>query len=839
VAAFLNDYRGNRFIITSRPRGYEGEARQRLSSFCVECSIRDFDEEDISKFTHSWYEAVTRDRLGDNPDSIAVAKSKSDDLLEAIQDDERVAKLAANPLLLSVLAMVHQRGVGLPHRRAELYDECTDLLLGYWDQTKGGDAARELATYGQLSRSEKRALLEPIALWFHQRREEKTEADEKELQAEIAQQFQQTFGDSGQVALRRAQLFLQIIEERAGLLVERARGIYAFAHLTFQEYLTARAVADREDYISFTLRHLHDPWWLEVILLEVGHLSGTHHAARRARRLTTDLIKAIAEAGSMYENILRRDLVLACRCLCDTGTLGVEDNLRFRLFDELLSHWRELASNHRQWEIDEILDYAAATPAGLRICERLIQYSNDGDANVRLSVAACLGLIGASLVSNDLVKCLLKLTNDSSVIVRTNAIEALGGLKEIGFRDAIVNKMKELSSSSDPRVRSACAQAWGGIARVAPDEATEHLLKLTADEIRDVREAAEMGWDSAPASVVRQASTAVMEIVKQKERAEELLSGLIVIVGIPNAYLDAIGVKRLIALSKHQDAQVRSLVAEILSRIDDERVEAQLLALTRDSDASVRVSALGSVAFKERKYDSNGVVEALLRSAIDPNPGVRAVAATAFPLMEPFQEKLAASFSAMCRDKDKRVRAAAAQNLGRRAEDLRSRFVVSKLMALSSDEELSVRQAAAYGLAEVGDQIDDPNIINHLIVTLRRLDKDRRTSILYSLSRLASGPLRKGVIHALLKLTADGDPEIRAAGVTAFQFSTGIGTPPVISRLRDLLGDEAARLPAIYALERIGRSARQPSVIEQISNFLKHSDIKVRMAAAEALLGIQ
>lgn len=136
MAAFLNDYRGNRFIITSRPRGYEGEARQRLSSFCVECSIRDFDEEDISKFTHSWYEAVTRDRLGDNPDSIAVAKSKSDDLLEAIQDDERVAKLAANPLLLSVLAMVHQRGVGLPHRRAELYDECTDLLLGYWDQNK-------------------------------------------------------------------------------------------------------------------------------------------------------------------------------------------------------------------------------------------------------------------------------------------------------------------------------------------------------------------------------------------------------------------------------------------------------------------------------------------------------------------------------------------------------------------------------------------------------------------------------------------------------------------------------------------------------------------------------
>ena len=68
--------------------------------------------------------------------------------------------------------MVHQRGVGLPQRRAELYDECTEMLPGYWDQTEGGEAARELATYGALTRGEKRTLLEPIALWFHERGEQ-------------------------------------------------------------------------------------------------------------------------------------------------------------------------------------------------------------------------------------------------------------------------------------------------------------------------------------------------------------------------------------------------------------------------------------------------------------------------------------------------------------------------------------------------------------------------------------------------------------------------------------------------------------------------------------------
>ena len=175
--------------------------------------------------------------------------------------DTRVQALAHNPLLLSVLAMVHQRGVGLPQRRAELYDECTDMLLGYWDQTKGGEAARELATYGALTRGEKRALLEPIALWFHERGAQGLEATQERAGARNCRSVYRIFGDD--IGIQRAAaptLFLRVIEERAGLLVERARrGCMPSPILPFRNTWRRGPLQTREDYIAYTLRRLHDP----------------------------------------------------------------------------------------------------------------------------------------------------------------------------------------------------------------------------------------------------------------------------------------------------------------------------------------------------------------------------------------------------------------------------------------------------------------------------------------------------------------------------------------------------------------------------------------------------
>ncbi|MBI4658000.1 MAG: HEAT repeat domain-containing protein, partial [Verrucomicrobia bacterium] len=425
VANVVQQYSANRFIVTSRPRGYESEARQRLSPMCAECTIRDFDEKDRTAFAQAWYEAVVTQRKGGTPTAREEARAAAADLLRAIQADPRITALASNPLLLSVLAMVHQRGTTLPQRRVELYEECIDLFLGYWDQVKG-ESARELARLGGLTRGEKRALLEPVALWLHERGESGMQVDQKELEDAIAGQFRELFGDPEPQSRRRAKLFLEVITERTGLIVERETGVYAFAHLTFQEYLAARALADRPDYIPYTLARLHDPWWREVILLEVGHLATPN--TRRSREQTTNLLKAIRNAGSWLEDVLKRDLLLAGRAVSDVGALGVEKDFRQSLCSELLALWQQSRYEPQRKELIDLFAYAMPTSDGPMILDKLLALSQDANDDVRRAAADALGRLGAAAATEKTLGALVALSQDANDDVRSAAAYALGRL---------------------------------------------------------------------------------------------------------------------------------------------------------------------------------------------------------------------------------------------------------------------------------------------------------------------------------------------------------------------------------------------------------------------------
>ena len=67
---------------------------------------------------------------------------------------------------------------------------------------------------------------------------------------------------------------LRSIESQHGLLVARAKEIYSFSHLTFQEYFTAREIIlvcqSSEEALQELVEHIFDKRWREVFLLAVA-----------------------------------------------------------------------------------------------------------------------------------------------------------------------------------------------------------------------------------------------------------------------------------------------------------------------------------------------------------------------------------------------------------------------------------------------------------------------------------------------------------------------------------------------------------------------------------------
>jgi formylglycine-generating enzyme required for sulfatase activity len=314
VERFTLAYPDNRYVVSSRLVGYVGSAR--LGEAYAVTTVRDFTQADIRRFVTYWNRAVEAALAGgQTPFALAEAGRHSEALLDAIQTNERVRELAVNPLLLTVIALVQRYRAQLPERRTELYEEAVEVLLGKWDEAKGLEDKTTLAGR-ELDAGDRRGLLEPVALWMMEHEAREIEADE--LGRQLGARFLEMVADQGQ-ADKAVDDFLRLINERSGLLAERGQGVYSFSHLTFQEHLAARAVADGPDYVRYTLDRLGDSWWREAILLEAGYLS------TQGKRRATALIQAIMDCQDEPEPYY--NLVLAAECLRDVGPARVEGDL--------------------------------------------------------------------------------------------------------------------------------------------------------------------------------------------------------------------------------------------------------------------------------------------------------------------------------------------------------------------------------------------------------------------------------------------------------------------------------------------------------------------------------
>jgi hypothetical protein len=283
LAEMCEDYPDCGYLISSRPVGYPPGALLPLNF--KECDLLDFGEPEIAEYVRHWCTAIRLAREEPREEARREGAAEGEQIVNDFKRNSYVRNLAQNPLMLSAICLVNyfERGK-LPEDRAVLYKLCVEGLLHHWDTRRG--------IHSEFTLDEKLRTCREVALAM--------QADDRaEYEASRVQRmFSVTLGDPD-----RAERLLEHIRYRTGLLIERRAGMFAFAHLTFQEYLAAQAIheGNRVGIDAKRLAQEHDDGrWKEVIALYCG--SASANAARDminrliAQPNTGDLSAVLAEA---------------------------------------------------------------------------------------------------------------------------------------------------------------------------------------------------------------------------------------------------------------------------------------------------------------------------------------------------------------------------------------------------------------------------------------------------------------------------------------------------------------------------------------------------------------
>lgn len=311
--------RGNRFVITSRIIGYRDAPLE--DDDIVHLTLQNFTADEIRWFAHNWWGAYLRQLRGDTPTAREEATREAERLTAAIFRDPGVESLATNPLLLTILALIHYSGKELPQKRVELYELYVKTLITSWSRRR--TLAREALS--GLEEAEAIKILAPLALWMHREHPAGTAP-----RAEIEKQIETYYAQKMELpqAVNAARGFVDSVRKYTSLLVERGENAYGFLHLTFEEYLAARGAifagqVERPKIFETLCPHLYLPAWREVVRLTAEHLS----LIAKEEATASLFIRQILQDIPTQKQDQGKNTVLAGACLQNIGQAGVEKHV--------------------------------------------------------------------------------------------------------------------------------------------------------------------------------------------------------------------------------------------------------------------------------------------------------------------------------------------------------------------------------------------------------------------------------------------------------------------------------------------------------------------------------
>ncbi len=265
-------YPGNRFGLSSRPRGYEMVELQLAAARLSVAEVLPLDGPGIAALVENLFTLI-------EPDSLR-REDNTADLIKNLLGRPNLTELASTPLFCSALVQVYKyHRAHLPERTVEVLDEIVTLLLGFWrlQQSALVEAERLASEDGtgkrRLVEDAVKVKLKRLSYLAAQMQEKTITSINKDEAVEILAHYlkEREREKEDEAALEKAAGFLANAHEFSGLLAEHEPGEYSFLHKTFLEFLAATWLVDHSLVVPTAMQHLNDDLWEPVILMAGAH----------------------------------------------------------------------------------------------------------------------------------------------------------------------------------------------------------------------------------------------------------------------------------------------------------------------------------------------------------------------------------------------------------------------------------------------------------------------------------------------------------------------------------------------------------------------------------------
>lgn len=333
--------RGSRFVLASRPAAVQPVDVPEAFTYV---QLKGLSEEEMRLLAGK----VMTARLGDSEERGGL-DAQDNDLIERLLLDTRnspgIARIARNPLLLTLLVLIYANTGAVSAKRHLIYTQAIKTLVS----VRGRDQREH-----QISEADLRTRLGALAAAIFRR-----DIDEIPRRSDVVGILTPMLGRTRQgdhkSLVEQTNRFIQEVAEATGLLSihphisNHDEDLITFMHYSFLEYYTATGLLS-SDYSELLTRLSRNPRWKDVTTLMFGLLSDHTDV--------TDKLEVLLRDDTSAGLITKYKLLLAMDCAseCDVPPEGAQNLLAEEIYNTVANGAGRFSSDLRD-EIASRLRY--------------------------------------------------------------------------------------------------------------------------------------------------------------------------------------------------------------------------------------------------------------------------------------------------------------------------------------------------------------------------------------------------------------------------------------------------------------------------------------------------